>query len=370
MTNRAKIDSLVTRYYRIPLKEELSDSRHGVHTHFDLVTVTIKSGADITGIGYTYTVHAGGGAILSLIKDDIAPLLIGQPSGEINLLWQKIWKRTHYVGRGGIVSFVISAIDIALWDLKGKNENTPLWKLIGGNSNSVPAYLGGIDLHLSTEELVNKSINACERGYTALKMKVGRDYLEEDVERVRAVRKAVGKDMIIMLDANMAWSVEEAIIASKAFSESKIFWLEEPIEPDDYWGHNRVLKEGGLPIAAGESLRTVTEFKHLFNAGGVSFAEPDASNIGGITAWLEVANLAREKKLPVTSHGIHELHVHLLAGISNSSYLEVHGFGIDRFIENSPEFKNGEMQAPNSPGHGVKFKEHLLHKYEIDNAGI
>ena len=93
-----------------------------------------------------------------------------------------MWERTHYIGRGGLVSFVISAIDIALWDLKGKNEKTPIWKLIGGTSNCVPAYIGGIDLHLSSEELVKKSIIACERGYTALKIKVGRDYLEEDIE--------------------------------------------------------------------------------------------------------------------------------------------------------------------------------------------
>ena len=125
--------------------------------------------------------------------------------------------------------------------------------------------------------------------------------------------------------------------------------------PDDVPGHVRVVREGGLPVAAGENLRTIHEFKRLIDAGGVTFPEPDVSNVGGVTPWLKVAHVAEAHNLPVTSHGVHDLHVHLLAAVPNASYLEVHGFGLERFIAEPLAIRDGLATAPDRPGHGVEF---------------
>jgi L-alanine-DL-glutamate epimerase-like enolase superfamily enzyme len=158
-----------------------------------------------------------------------------------------------------------------------------------------------------------------------------------------------------MVDANMRWTADEAIRASRALAAHDVLWLEEPTNPDDVPGHTRILRDGALPIAAGENLRTVHDFERLIGAGGVSFPEPDVSNVGGVTAWLKVAHVAEARNLPVTSHGVHDLHVHLLAAVPNASYLEVHGFGLERFIAHPLDLQDGEAIAPDRPGHGVEL---------------
>jgi L-alanine-DL-glutamate epimerase-like enolase superfamily enzyme len=166
------------------------------------------------------------------------------------------------------------------------------------------------------------------QGFRAIKMKVGRASLREDVERVQAMRRKLGADFPLMADANMRWSADTAIRAARALRECELVWLEEPTIPDDVEGHARIVREGGVPIATGENLHTLYEFKQMIAAGGVTFPEPDVSNCGGVTVFMKVCALAEAWNLPVTSHGVHDLTVHLLAAAPNRSYLEIHGFGL------------------------------------------
>ena len=158
-----------------------------------------------------------------------------------------------------------------------------------------------------------------------------------------------------MVDANMTWSVDEAIRAARAFQPFDLTWLEEPSVPEDPEGHARIVCEGGLPIAAGESLRSVWEFKQYIDCGGVTFPEPDVTNCGGVTAFMKIAHLAEAFNLPVTSHGAHDVTVHLLAACPNRSYLEAHGFGLERYIAEPLQIDDGSAIAPRRPGHGVDF---------------
>ncbi len=169
-----------------------------------------------------------------------------------------------------------------------------------------------------------------------------------------------------MVDANMKWSADEAIRAARAFLAFELVWLEEPIIPDDIAGHARVVREGGMPIAAGENLRTLWEFKHLIASGGVTYPEPDVTNCGGVTAFMKVAHLAEAFNLPVTSHGAHDVTVHLLAACANRSYLEAHGFGLDRYLESPLVIDDGYAIAPERPGHGIAFDWAGLEKVEGD----
>jgi L-alanine-DL-glutamate epimerase-like enolase superfamily enzyme len=348
------IAAVETAHYRVPLPTVLSDSTHGDIAHFELVTARVRAADGAEGTGYTYTVGAGAAAIRVLLEE-VTALLLGRDPEEIEALWQRLWWGCHYVGRGGLAAFAIAAADIALWDLRARRAGLPLWKLLGGHHPRVKAYAGGIDLQFPLDRLLRQTDDNIGRGFRAIKMKVGRPRLSEDVERVHAMREHLGAGVPLMVDANMRWTADEAIRAARAFAAHDVFWLEEPTIPDDVPGHVRIVREGGLPVAAGENLRTIHEFKRLIDAGGVTFPEPDVSNVGGITPWIKVAHVAEAHNLPVTSHGVHDLHVHLLAAVPNASYLEVHGFGLERFMAQPLVIRDGEATAPDRPGHGVEF---------------
>lgn len=342
--------------YRVPLETVLTDSTHGEMSDFGLIVVRLVDESGRVGLGYTYTPNAiGASAVWKIIESDLAPLLQHVDPDAIDAIWEQMWWHLHFVGRGGMASFAMAAVDIALWDLRGHRESLALWQLLGGRHPEVLAYAGGIDLYLPIERLLSQAKDFLDQGFHAIKMKVGRQHLSEDIERVRAMRNLLGANFPLMADANMGWSIDQAIKAVDAFSQFDLYWLEEPLVPEDLEGHDRLGRESKIPIATGENLHSVHEFQHLINYGHVDFPEPDAATLGGITPWMRVAELAQSKGLPVTSHGIHDVHVHLLAGISNASYLEVHGFGLERFIERRIELKEGKAIAPDTPGHGVQL---------------
>ncbi|MFQ5828816.1 MAG: mandelate racemase/muconate lactonizing enzyme family protein [Candidatus Methylomirabilia bacterium] len=349
--------------YRIPLPTTLSDSTHGDIANFELITVRLRDEDGMEGLGYTYTVGVGGVAVRSLVARDLGPVLQKEDPRRIEHLWEQMWWRLHYVGRGGLATLAISAVDIALWDLITRRQGEPLWRVLGGHHNRVPAYAGGVDLHFPLEALTEQTRHFLAQGFRAIKMKVGRRRIAEDLARVAAVRGILGADITLMVDANMRWSVDEAIWASRALAEYGVYWLEEPTIPDDVAGHVKIVQKGSLPVAAGENLRTLYEFNRLIEAGGVSFPEPDVSNIGGVTVWMKVAHMAEGHNLPVTSHGVHDLHVHLLAAVPNASYLETHAFGLERFLIHPLQMVGGEAIAPDRPGHGVELDWEKLEAY-------
>jgi L-alanine-DL-glutamate epimerase-like enolase superfamily enzyme len=351
----ARIKNIEAGSCRIPLSVTLSDSTHGEIKAFELITIRIQDSDGAEGVGYTYTVGRNGGAIADILRREIPELIEGREADDTEALWQHVWWGLHYGGRGGPTVLALSAVDIALWDLKARRATLPLWRLLGGFDHRVPCYAGGIDLDLSIEALLKQTDNNLSKGYRAIKMKVGRPDLASDVARVQAMRKHLGDGFPLMADANMKWTVEEAIRAARALQRFDLTWLEEPIIPDDVAGHARVLAAGGIPIAAGENLRTLWEFKNYVANGAVSYPEPDVTNCGGVTSFMKIARLAEAFNLPVTSHGAHDITVHLLAACPNRSYLEAHGFGLERHIEHPLVLEGGLALAPMRPGHGVNF---------------
>jgi L-alanine-DL-glutamate epimerase-like enolase superfamily enzyme len=349
------IASVSVGHYRIPLPVVLSDSTHGDIAAFELVTVQLRDASGAEGVGYTYTVGKGGAAIAALVERDLRELLVGADPDRIEALWQRMWWALHYGGRGGYASLAISAVDIALWDLKARRFNTPLWRLLGGHDPRVPTYAGGIHLDFPLDRLLRQTDDNLAKGFRAIKMKVGRPRLSEDLDRVRAMREHLGADFPLMVDANMRWSVDEAVRAARGLSEYGVYWLEEPTIPDDIPGHIRIVRDGGLPIATGENLHSLYEFKQMIAAGGVTFPEPDVTNCGGVTAFIKIAHIAEAFNLPVTSHGAHDVTIQLLAAIPNRSYLEMHGFGLERFLQHPFTLDDGFATAPDRPGHGLEF---------------
>ena len=240
--------------------------------------------------------------------------------------------------------------------------------MLGGGSSKgeTKCYAGGIDLQFPLQKLLDNVRGYLSEGHTAVKIKVGKPDLAEDVERVAAVRKLIEPDATFMVDANMAWKPERAIRAARAFAPFDILWLEEPTIPDDFEGYRLIRERGGVALGQGENLHTVHEFKHALDAGGVDFPIPDASNVGGVTGWMKVAQLAEAHNLAVSSHGMQELHVSLLAAVSNQGWMECHSFPIDEYtVGGKVRVVDGKATAPSTPGIGVEFDWAKLEPHRV-----
>ncbi len=317
--------------------------------------VRIRCDDGATGVGYTYTIGTGGSSVVALLRDHLAPKLIGRDPDCIEAIWKDLFFHTHATAVGAITSLSLAAIDTALWDLRCKRSALPLWKAAGGAQPRVPVYTteGGW-LHLSVEALVTQTRDAKSQGFRGAKLKVGKPNLAEDVARLAAVREAVGDAFEIMVDANQCFSVSEAIRRARAFEPFGLAWLEEPLPAEDLAGHIELAAHTAIPIAVGESIYHPAHFREYLARRACSIVQVDCARIGGITPWLKVAHLAETFNVVVCPHFLMELHVSLTAAVPNAAWVEYIP-QLDDITTSRLAIADGHALAPSAPGLGIDW---------------
>ena len=350
----ARIERIELRMVDLQPKVKRTDAIQSfVSQETPFVTITDSDGA--TGTGYSYTIGTGGSSVMRLLSDHLVPLLIGADADCIEAIWHKLEFATHATTIGPITALALAAVDTALWDLRAKKQNLPLWKLAGGARDRCPLYTteGGW-LHIDKQALVDDALQAKAKGFSGSKIKIGRPHGSEDYDRLSAVRAAVGPAFEIMTDCNQGFAVDEAIRRAGRLQELDLAWIEEPLPADDLDGHIRLSRSTTTPIAVGESIYSIRHFREYMQKGACSIVQVDVARIGGITPWLKVAHAAEAFDIPVCPHFLMELHVSLVCAVQNGKYVEYIP-QLDDLTDKRMEIVDGKALAPSEPGIGISW---------------
>jgi L-alanine-DL-glutamate epimerase-like enolase superfamily enzyme len=367
----AKIVSVQARNVRIPLKNPTAFSQRQV-TARDYSLVKIRTDDGLEGIGHCYAGHSGGNVVTLALREMLAPLLIGQDSTSVELLWKKLYQEVLLHGRTGSVMRALSIIDCALWDRNARAANLPLYKYLGAAyEGTVPAYgSGGYYLEGKTPEMLGEEMAGyAALGLPAVKMKVGRGDLKSEEDRIAAAREAIGPDILLMLDANNAWSdVPTALRYMERFAPYDPYWIEEPFSPDQIDNHAKLAASITIPVATGEIEAGRWRFKELLDKQAASILQADACVCGGITEYRRIAALADCHGVAMCPHWFHDLHVHLVGAGANAHFVEFFPdsavFNFREIIDRQLEVRGGGLVLPSEPGLGYRFDEAAIARYQ------
>ena len=361
-----KVTDLRMEVYRWPRTKPIRNGKY-VYPNAGLNVVFVDTDEDLTGIGVCGSPTDDPDVMKSLLAH-LKQAVIGQDPFDNERVWDDLWQ-PKLVGRRGLSTRVISGIDFALWDIRGKVAGRPLYKMLGGFTNRVPVYVAGgyYEDGKTLEDLADEMLAAVSIGANAVKMKVGGAPINEDVERVRVVREAIGPDVQLMVDANCAYRYYEAITLARKIEQYDIGWFEEPVNPDDYRGHKLVSESTSIPIATGENEYTRYGFRDLIESRSVAILQPDAMIMGGVTEYMKVAALAQAHDLPLAPHGLQEAHVHLVAGVPNGLTLEYYASSTDpmwgEMFRDELLLEDGFVRPPDRPGLGIELNAEALGPY-------
>lgn len=354
-----RIGKVVVHLVSLPVRGGFADATRKVES-VGYTVVRIVTDQGLEGIGVTYH-EVGGEATKALIDRNMAPRLLGRDPLETEVIWQDFFGYLRGVGRKGLMFCALSAIDIALWDLKGKIVGLPLYRMLGGNQTRVPVYSSGGWTSYSDDELVEEMRTMVRQGYRIMKFKVGVDGAQNplrDAVRVRKVRDAVGPDVKLLLDANNCWDAATAVQFANTIRECNVFCLEEPVFADDIPGLARFKRGTDLPLATGEHEYTKFGVRDLILAEAVDIVQLDGARAGGFTEMLKIAAITQAWNLKFAPHAMENIHLHLVSAIPNALFLErlfLFEEVTAHVFKDAPKPVDGFMTIPDLPGLGLEL---------------
>lgn len=356
-----KIKRIRSQVVRVPLDEPLAGGPPYARSHNQFVILRVETDAGVEGIGVSFF----GGALSAILKhaiDELGELIVGEDPLRVDALTQKLRAAGASAGPGGLLTLAIAGLDMALWDIKGKDLGQSLGAMLGGLRDRVPTYASGALVRAyPLDHLVKAGQRLVEKGFKQMKTQLalpGDTTPNKEVERARTMREAVGPDIDLMCDINQRWAVHQAIEIGRRVEDVHFFWLEDVTVHDDYSGLARVADALITPLAGGECLYGIAPFRHMIEAHSVDIVMIDLIRVGGISNWLKVAAMAEAFNLPVVSHLLPEIHVHLISAVPNGLTVEYMPWSFKLF-EEVPEPVNGELIVPSKPGLGLEFSREI-----------
>lgn len=335
------------------------------------VAVRVHTDKGLIGHGYIYlgvSIHVAP-ALQMIIERQLAPLLIGADPFLPRLLRERLWHALEYVGIQGISHFALTALDVCLWDLMARDLGVPGWRLLGACRDRIPAY-AMVGWYYDQDDALDRFKRAIEEavadGMTAVKIKVGRGSLEEDLRRIQAAREILGPEGILMVDANQVLDRNEALRRGRAYEALGVYWFEEPLRPHDTAGYRWLCEQLDIPIATGENHYTRYAVQELLAAGGCDILQPDVRRTGGPSEWMEIAGLASAYHIPIASHGGEGATPHLLMATPSAIWCETSGVpkGPGLF-KDPPRIEGGYLYAPEAVGFGTELRDEALEAYAV-----
>jgi L-alanine-DL-glutamate epimerase-like enolase superfamily enzyme len=359
-----KITQVHSQIVRLPAEEPLAGGPGEPGARLNFVILTMRTDDGLEGIGFTFF---GWGLTRTLrtAVDELGALTIGEDPLRIEAIVRNLRAAAAGAGPGGIFTLALAAIDMALWDIRGKACNLSLSKLIGGFRERVPTYASGaLKRTYSLDYVVKAAAKLVENGFRQMKtqLALGGDNPAREVERIELIREAIGPGVDLMCDINQRWSVHQAIDMGRRIEHVKLFWLEDVTAHDDYQGLARIAKALATPVAGGEYVYGLGAFRQMFEARSVDIAMADMLRAGGITQWLKIAGMAQAFNLPVVSHCFPEVTVHLVAAVPHGVTVEYMPW-LSRLFEEGPTLENGELIVPTKPGLGLAFDKDAIRLY-------
>jgi len=362
-----KITTIRTELVQLPADEPLTGAAENPAATRPIVTLEIGTDDGIDGVGVTFFGGALSGALRRAV-DELGALLIGADPLPVELVARRLAEAAGSSGPAGIFTLALSAIDMALWDIKGKALGQPLWRLLGGARERVPTYASGALMRgLTLDRAATSARRLAEQGFRQMKMQLalpGDTSPALEVERARIVRENVGRDIALMVDINQRWRVDQAIDIGQRLADLGLFWLEDVTAADDFAGLARVTVALATPITGGEYLWGIRPFRHMLEARSVDIAMIDLVRVGGITQWMKVAGMAEAFNIPVVSHLIPEVHVHLIGAVPNGLTVEYMPW-LMRLFETVPLPQDGMLAMPTQPGLGLRFNREVVNRFRV-----
>jgi L-alanine-DL-glutamate epimerase-like enolase superfamily enzyme len=354
-----KIQDVRTDWLRIPLAQPIADASH-VLRFIDLVLVEVQAG-EHTGSSYMLSFDYAPALLKGIVDHELRRHVIGQPADAIRAIFERNLAATEYIGQEGVAMWGTSAIDVALWDLLARRLGVPCAVLFGAYTNAVPIYGSGGWLSYTDEQLSDEIARYLKRGFQAVKIKIGGDE-DRDVERVHGVRRIIGPQRKLMVDANQVLTLEKAVRLARRLEDCRISWFEEPFPKHDIESYLQLAQRTEIPLAAGEREFGVQPFRRLIASRAISVVQPDLLRVGGVTGWRQVAALAEANLLRVAPHFYREHDLHLAAACPNIVAIESFDW-LDPLLEHPIDIRDGLAHISDRPGFGVTFKPEAIREY-------